>query len=285
MTNSDVVVFLTHVFDDEIERRFHKLERECAGVCDVVLFVEQGTKVPPSLEPITQTFDFAAVKTMARSVIGDRVVPGNAHLRSLNFRNRFPRYRFYWFVEYDVVYTGHWGRFMAGLADDRSDLLAAHVRGLVDDPEWHWKDTFRTGADSMPAREWVLAFLPIYRISAAGLEAVEGKLRDGWVGHFEVVVPSALAFCGLGVADLGGSGAWTPRKRVLRHYVDYPPRLLHASSLCFRPPVNFRPVRNKLYHPCKTPALRRQKEFRSLRILVPYWFRVFRLAVRSWVPL
>ena len=67
----DVVVFLAHVFDAEIEQRFFKLKQECSDRCDVVVLVEQGSEVPPSIAPFTQFFDFSTLKQMAKSVIGE----------------------------------------------------------------------------------------------------------------------------------------------------------------------------------------------------------------------
>ena len=40
----DVVVFLAHVFDAEIEQRFFKLKQECSDRCDVVVLVEQDPR-------------------------------------------------------------------------------------------------------------------------------------------------------------------------------------------------------------------------------------------------
>lgn len=284
----DVVVFLTHIFDPEIERRFLKLQRECAPTSDVVLLTERGTTVPAGLRRFTERYDFATLKHTARSVIGDRIVPGNCHLRSIDYYRRFPDYRFYWFVEYDVVYTGDWGAFIASFAGDESDLLASLVRTLADEPDWNWRSAFSTAADELPEEQWVLAFLPIHRISARGLATVAAKVRDGWVGHFEVVLPSALGHAGLRLADLGGSGAWTPRDRVHRHYVDWP-GLPYAGTVRYRPPIRLRPIRNMLYHPCKTappdtgPTVRARAMkamLRHPRAAASYWLRILRLAVR-----
>ena len=55
---ADVIVFLAHVFDAEIEQRFFKLKQECSDICDVVVLAEQGSKVPSNLAPFTHFFDF-----------------------------------------------------------------------------------------------------------------------------------------------------------------------------------------------------------------------------------
>lgn len=50
---------------------FFKLKQECSDRCDVVVLVEQGSEVPPSIAPFTQFFDFSTLKQMAKSVIGE----------------------------------------------------------------------------------------------------------------------------------------------------------------------------------------------------------------------
>jgi hypothetical protein len=288
----DAIVFLAHVFDPEIEHRFLKLKRECSGLCDVVALVEQGARVPTSVIPFTEFFDFSAVKRMAKSIIGTKVVPGNCHLRSIDFYRHFPKYRFYWFVEYDVTYTGDWAHLVSSLADDQSDLLAAHVRRLADDEDWRWKDSLVTGSDDVRQDDWLLAFLPIHRISSRGLQTVEAKVSEGWTGHFEALLPTAIAHSGLSISDLGGSGAWTPKERVHRHYVDWRKGLHHSygGSLQFRPSIRIRLIKNMLYHPCKTrlhPGKwhRRRRtilaQLRAPHVFVPYWLRVVQLAIRS----
>jgi len=171
----------------------------------------------------------------------------------------------------------------------------SHVRTLRDDPDWYWREMFFTGADIFAGDKWVLAFLPIHRISARGLEAVAVKVRDGWVGHYEALLPSALAYCGLRISDIGGSGAWTPKDRMLRHYVDWrnAPHRAYGGTLQFRPRIRFRLIKNMLYHPCKTKPQAGKltsrlrtvlAQLRAPGIFVPYWLRVVQLAILSRRP-
>ena len=121
-------------------------------------------------------------------------------------------------------------------------------------------------------------------------------MRDGWVGHYEALLPSALVYCGLPISDIGGSGAWTPKDRMLRHYVDWGDGLRYlygAGTLRYRPAIRSRLMKNMLYHPCKTkpqagkPGSRLRAVLAQLRapgIFVPYWLRVAQLAIRSRRP-
>ena len=46
------------------------------------------------------------------------------------------------------------------------------------------------------------AFFPVFRISRAAIAKVDQGHRAGWLGHFEVLVPTLLAREGLAVQDL-----------------------------------------------------------------------------------
>ena len=173
---ADVIVFLAHVFDEEIERRFFKLKQECSELCDVVVLAEQGSTIPPNIAPFTRFFDFSALKQMAKSVISSGIVPGNCHLRSIDYYRRFPHYRHYWFVEYDVVYTGNWGHLISSLADDPSDLLASHVRTLADEPDWYWRKSFSTGTDPIAQDGWILA---LHADPSAEFPRLRGRGQEG----------------------------------------------------------------------------------------------------------
>jgi hypothetical protein len=137
---SQAVVFLTHLWNDEVGDRLFKLIADCMGDAgagragparDVFVMAEAHTPVPELYAGITERFDFRDLRARARRVIGTKVVPGNGHLRALAFFDRHPDYDHYWFVEYDAVYAGDWSRLFADLDADPADLLASrfeHVR-------------------------------------------------------------------------------------------------------------------------------------------------------------
>jgi hypothetical protein len=285
----DAAIFLAHYIDGVVARRFDKLRRECASRCDVFLLAEKGTAVPDRFIAQTRFFDFATARRMARSVIGDKVIPGNAHLRAIDFFHREPGYRYYWFIEFDVVYTGSWDALMASLATDDSDLIASRVTPIDASHAWFWQSSFQPGTDTVPADQKIRAFLPIFRISTAGLAAVDQCVSRGWTGHFEMLLPTAVAFNRLRVDDFGGSGSFTPSERRHRHYLDGE-GLYETGTLRYHPPVHWPIIANMLYHPCKTrlaslrPRVRRRIWSDRLRrpgLFAKYLARVARMAVDS----
>ena len=116
-------------------------------------------------------------------------------------------------------------------------------------------------------------------------------MRAVWVGHFEALVPSALANADMRLSDLGGSGAWTPKDRIHRNYLDWPGPF-NGGTLRHRPPFKWLLIKNMLYHPCKgsitlglvaSPGLAADAAVprKDPRILVPYWLKVIQLALLS----
>ena len=243
--------FLIHYMDSRVERRFRKLIREAPEGWDVYLLIEGSASVPKDLAGRVHRFDFAEVRKLARSVVCDTTW-GNCQLPAIDFERKFPGYGYYWFIEYDVIYTGHWRDFFRAFEDDDADLLAARVRQV--EPDWYWLPGYGTGSDLVPEEQKIAAFIPIYRASTKAMQAIARRVAAGWVGISEIVVPAAVAFEGLTIKDFGGTGPFTPRKWRGKNYFDFMPNQLRglASSNRYGPPIALPLIRNVIHHPCKT---------------------------------
>jgi len=251
------VVFRTHFFDAEVTRRLRKLRdgiaRHCAGT-DIHLLVETGTQVPPEFETIATRFSYRDYAVGFPKASRHDVYPGNHHLPALYFAEIFPRYGHYWFIEYDVVYTGNWGKFLNEFRTDRSHLLAAHIREFDDLPGWYWAGSLESGEEDFAGLTPIAAFLPIYRASALALDTLRDACARGWSGHVETLMPTAIHAAGLTLSDMGGTGKWTPPDRRQRHYLAPEKVSLWetVSTLRYRPNI-IRPLLPRiLHHPCKT---------------------------------
>jgi len=246
---------VTHRFDTRIEARFEELVRACTDLCDVYIVAERRTAVPDHFQNRTYFYDFAVLRKRAKSTIGSRVVPGNCHLPMLGFFETFPDYERSWCIEYDVYYNGDWGIFFTSFDNDPADLLGTHMRLLGDDPEWFWRWTFDSGSDSACAEARCIAFLPVMRLSRNALNAVDRAVKQGWTGHFEMVVPTAITQAGLTISEIGGNSEFTPAERKQHHYLSGAP-MWEAPPLST---IRWRPVffgilprlSNTLYHPDK----------------------------------
>lgn len=248
------LVFHAHFFDQDIVQRLQRMldeTRSQAWRIDVHVLVESETEVPEQFENIATRFNFDDYRRGFSQLIGDRVVPGNSHLAWLFFGERHAGYEFYWFVEYDVLYTGDWGRFLARFADDESDLLAAHVREITARSTWYWANHLHSSEFNLKQIRRVAAFFPVTRLSKAALSTIHAACVSGWWGHFEILVPTLVDVNGLKISDIGGCGDWTPRNRRNRHYLALADRHDMVGTFRHRPAISKPRLAGMLYHPCK----------------------------------
>ncbi len=251
------VGFFTYLFDPEIISRYGKLKEELADRAQTTIVAEAGTPVPEALLAETVFFDFQQLASDAPRVLGSRVVPGNSHLTMLAFFRSRPEFDYYWYIEYDVVFTGAWCTLLDAWSDDTSDLLAPHLRTYSQEPDWPWWRSLRVPA-AAAENGLVRAFMPIYRISRRALESIEAAVRDGCSGHFEALIPTVLQAELLQISDLGEGRFYTSSTS--------PDGELRQGTMRYRP-FHARPLlgRNLLYHPVKPESFPTTRwRFRSL---------------------
>lgn len=271
------VAFFTHMFDPLVARRYRKLKKDVGSRARTFILAQTGVAIPRRLLPETHFFDFARLRGMAAATIGNRVVPGNVHLGALDFYNHHGDFDFYWFVEYDVVFTGDWSVLMKAVRNDPADLLAAHIRTYAQEPDWPWWKSLDLPGCTLGKEERIRSFLPIYRISRAALEAVKHRVAQGWIGHYEGLVPCAMESASLSIADFGGAGHWTPKDRHNMFYESYSSQggmFLEKGTHRHRPSHMLPLLRkNTLFHPVKHDSVPGSTQWlkRILRNVRDYW--------------
>lgn len=248
------IFFISHVYDATVERRFLTLKKEVSSYGDVYILTEHPDIFPSHLQQYIQSFNFFELKKMARNTLSDNVVPGSCHLFAIEMKKRFSSMEYFWFIEYDVVYTGKWSDFFEAVKEDTSDLIATYVgRKLSNSKHWFWIQTVKY-PDGSPLleEEFYKAFFPLYRISRKGLDVVEKAVSDGWTGHFEWIIPTVLKRAGCTLSEWGGYGFFTPLERRGKWYSRN--RTVMLNTMRFRPEIigYIFLQRKKLYHPVKT---------------------------------
>jgi hypothetical protein len=256
------IVFLAHLWSEAIARRFDRLRREASPVADVFLLLQADdaevvSRWESSLAALgaqEALFRFSAAtlpSQLGLRYFGLRQVLSNTHYPLLLFSRTHPHVH-YWQVEYDVELRGDWRPFLEARAASDADLIASHFHNVNEWPDWFWWTSL-----SQPARSAVQpsqlykAFMPIARFSHRALQAVEQAHRDGWMGHFEAVIPTALLRAGLNLEDLNVRGPC-----YIPGYPEAIPLLPLQSSIRARPPVSAAEFRNRgqgalLFHPVK----------------------------------
>jgi hypothetical protein len=258
-SSRQAVIFFTYLFDRSVQLLYRKLKTDLNGLADIFILAQHGTSIPDEHLGEVHFFNYERLRSMAAKVIGDKITPGNQHLAQLDFYGNHPGFDFYWFIEYDVVFTGNWATLLNEVQNDRADFLAAHIRSHAEEPLWPWWKTLDLPGCPLPKFEWLRSFVPVCRISRRGLRALDEHVKLGWSGHYEALIPCVIRSSSLAVADLGGAGKWTPRHRRHRFYSSYSlsGESMLAGTHRHRPPHYLpRLRRNTIFHPVKSLPLR-----------------------------
>jgi hypothetical protein len=260
MQRTTAVLFQTHFFDRWCARAFARVAAGCPPSYRPVVLIHlpPGAPVPPLLQGVphhvVRTPELRVREYPAKSGGPDWNLweGGHTDLIFLHYVRAHPEHVRYWGIEYDVRFSGDWGRFFAAYEDDPSDFLAPAILPRALDPGWYnWASL--GGPVPLPESEQLRAFLPVFRASAAMVRAVDAAYRAGWGGHCEGIWPSLARASGLLFCDLGGDGPFTPPRYRGRFYSSTPLSVsLAPGTFVFKPPL-YRTGRRRdmLWHPVK----------------------------------
>lgn len=260
-----LLLFQTHYMDARLERAFRRLARQAPAHfdCRVLVHLPPGAKVPPRLAGLPHhlvgTDALRAMpyprKTAAADWTGrawELWGGGHCDLIPLHAMLAAPGYDRYWVIEYDVAFTGDWGRFFAAFEDSEADLLATCIRARQDDPHWVcWPSI-----EGPEAAHATGAFMPLWRVSARLLAAMDAAYRAGFGGHLEASWSTLAAARGMALEDIGGDGPFVRAGNRRRFYTAAPSSAVQfylAPGTFFARPAMYRAGRRRdtLWHPVK----------------------------------
>ena len=216
------ILFLTHVINDEVEKRFLKLLYEELKNHDVFFACESGAGVAlPSYEG-ARTFVFSLDDLMALgyNALGCQVMH-NVNYALLLFLKRNPLYDCVWLVEYDVVFTGNWNTFFSYFSQNDAGLISSHIERLSPSNQlWPWWHKVDWAGLDVSQTTWVKSFNPIFRLSAQASASLDRFLRCGVQGHYECTMATALYREGFRLLDYGGTGEFSEREHPNHFCID-----------------------------------------------------------------
>jgi hypothetical protein len=249
------VVLMTHRFDNSIIEEFHRIRQGSTKGIEYFILSDNPAEAPAAVAPWIRAFDFDEISSRASRVIGTDILR-NMHLAWITFFETHPGFKEYWFIEYDVKFSGPWNDLFTAFRDTPHDLLCTHLYPWHSEPEWFWWSEIQGPGGAPPPRENLLrGFLPIARLSRAGISRLRDAVDEGWSGFFEGLIPTLFRCSGLSIADMGGEGLLVPDGFNNRFYTsvsDSMGSLLNLGTMRFRPPIPFPGIlRNRLYHPVK----------------------------------
>ncbi|HUR89409.1 MAG TPA: hypothetical protein VMZ74_10015, partial [Ramlibacter sp.] len=270
------IVFLAHFWSEAAALRFERLRRESSAAADCFLLLQDDDpQVLAHWQSRLQEIGAAhalvrfSAATLATQLglryFGMRQVMSNTHFPLLQFSHSH-RYAYYWQVEYDVEYRGAWGDFFAARRPSEASLIAAHFHNWSEWPEWFWWPSLSTPAGAaVGPQNLYKAFMPVARFSQRALHDIEQAHRQGWMGHYEVIVPTVLLMNGHNLEDLNVRGAC-----YIPGFQDPIPLLPLQSTIRARPPVSLVEFRTRaqgalLFHPVKDAWVFDGKEVKLTR--------------------
>jgi hypothetical protein len=278
-------MYLSHTLDKSILDRFEKLERESHPRDDVFFAYDATDATDAELQ-------------RARDVVGDSLrlyresevldvdypdpwtdpehrsfVPGNLDLLYLYLSRLEPDYERYWFVEYDVAYTGTWSDVFDAVTDS-ADVIGTTLHPYDLNPDWPWWSSLDPSPD-VDRSEWVRGFFPLLGLSQEALDCVDEGYRAGWSGHAEVVIPTLASHHGLELEDIGSDGPYVREENRNRFYTNSP-----EYSNMWPGTFIYRPARlepgdepDTLWHPVKQD-----------RDTLRYWGRLIKQGMKVYLP-
>lgn len=176
--------------------------------------------------------------------------PGNCDLPIIMFARKFPDYDYFFVMEDDVTYTGDIATLVTELSSDDADLLCTHLHDCP--KKWDYKSSF-TSQITDYSEPLKLCFLPFFRISKQGINAIDEAYQHGLFGHHEIVWPFVLFKQNMTVQDIGGTNVYTSPAYINKYYqgfVDSTGRK-NGSFTPTPPKLKTGRKKNTLYHPIK----------------------------------
>lgn len=255
ITMSQAFLLVTHILTDEILREFEKREEAAAhlGSSFILFHRANNAAVPARLRdyPFYSATEEHINTLGLKPLVKNKLVPGSNHFLLFDFASKH-HFDHYWYIEYDVRFSGDWRIFFDSFSDASDDFVTSHIRRYEQEPDWAWWSSLKHNEIPFDTAKQLRSFNPIYKISQRALDHARLCHNDGWVGHHETLLPTLINYK-FSVRDFGGSGEFVRRDQKELFYIDSADSKLSTGTMRFQNPHSwtFTQPRNKLIHPVK----------------------------------
>jgi hypothetical protein len=252
------ILFLSHLANDKILEEYRKISeatRNTAKSYFLLHVKKQGAffteknedniyRFTDDISKALQHFHTAKSFAFQHFRITKSFFPYSVHFPLLHFFIQNSNYDYYWLVEYDVRFSGDWKFFFESFQQVEADFLTCRIRSYFDEPKWYWWRCIGHPEKFISLEKRLSSFNPIYRISKSALIHLHQSHRDGWYGHYEVLIPTLLYNSGFKLAGIGGNGKFVQSSERNKFYT--------GKTFRWRPVMKKIGTEiNKLYHPIK----------------------------------
>ncbi len=255
------VLFATHIVNNFVLESFRKIQNElCGDKYDVYMLLNSERKEDlECISPRNIPFYLTSVRklnALGYKPILNTMLPGSSHFPLLAFYNEYPTFSYYWFVEYDVYYTGTWSSLMGNCMKQFHDydFISSHVEKYNKNRNGNWTWWSCRNNVGYPLELCVKAFNPICRYSNRALEYIDRFQKEGHWAHSEVIVTTCLFNAGFKIGDFGGTGDFVPEGNKNKYYTQGAG--INNGTMRWRPEFSIKEIetlnkKNKLFHPLK----------------------------------
>lgn len=261
ISKKNVVLLSTHIVNEFIIQKYRKLYCDLdKKKYDIILLfnMDDGYEwnIPNDIACFTTNSE--TINELEYEPIEENLLPGSCHFPVLRFFIDNPLYEFYWFVEYDVEFTGSWHTLMKGCDENLGeyDFLSCYVERFNKERNIHWPWWYVGNNVGFKLNDCIKGFNPICRYSNAALSYIDFYQKAGYSAHSEVLITTCLYHKGFKIGDLGGVGEFVPKGYESKYYI---PNLFGTKngSVRYRPIYTFEEINqiglhDKLFHPVKT---------------------------------
>jgi hypothetical protein len=279
-SDQEAFLFVTHVYSEDFIKEFKKIQNATRGLGSsyILYHAKDNEKVNQKILDLPHYI----CTESGISGIGyptyspnNSLVPGSSHFLLIKFY-RENLYKNYWFIEYDVRFTGKWKDLFDHFNNSEADLITSHIRRYEEQVNWPFWTSISHPMEKIETSKLVRSFNPIYRISLPALKYIDEKYQQQWRGHNEVSFATLLYNAGFKLRDFGGKDSFTDQKDINRFYTD--------GSMLFRPAHMwlFNKPRNKLFHPVKPEEKKKYLKKEIKKLILPFFlfneevFQVFK---------
>lgn len=253
------VLFTTHLINKRVRAHFLKLRDELPEGYELFLFYDEQRLSKRAARKLAgdavlphDNDDWKRFKRPGHYFPGK--IPGNEDGLLMSAMDRLPGYDWYWYIEYDMAFSGDWRTLFSAMEASDADLLAVNMIRHDAIPNWPlWKSIEIPQGHELPPANWVRAHFAIARLSRRLPEILIPFYKQGWSGHSEGLLATLAEQHGLSIEDIGGDGEFVRPGNTNRFYRSTPTSdSLGPGTLVFRPPME-KPGHepDMLWHPVK----------------------------------
>lgn len=259
-TQKNAVLLSTHIVNEFVIQKYRKL---CCDLdkrmYDVILLVntDNGCELRAPDDIVCFTTSVESINELGYEPIEETLLPGSCHYPLLRFFTNNPIYRFYWFIEYDVEFTGNWSVLLNDCGKNLPDydFLSCHVERYNEATNKNWIWWYKSNHVGNALKDCIKGFNPICRCSHGALSYLDKYQKAGHSAHSEVMITTCLYHGGFKIGDLGGTGEFVPDGYENKFYIP-DLNMVNSGTMRHRPvytqsEIESYKLPNKLFHPLK----------------------------------